>query len=297
MPAMGLRIGLFVCGVATLSAAALSAQGTVPTRVAALNRVIGYRHAWMGDSTRVDACGAFKVLGRPSTFPAGLSEPERRFLSLDVRGCVPGRLSAAAQDVARFVHVDSISTTDSTGTVVLVVRRGEYTHRETYALVVAAGGAGMRVTNVTLWGATQLAPPPRRAEPVPVDERVQALNEIITMRYARISSQPPVNACSVFLVLDRDARFRERLGEYERRWLSPELPEACPATLREHRWNNPGWYLREISRSGPDELRVIAAQSVDGQGGHMETYVLYHGYGDPKPWRLREIRIDSFSFD
>lgn len=101
----------------------------------------------------------------------------------------------------------------------------------------------------------------------------------------------------MFLVLDRDPRFRERLGEYERRWLSSETAESCPATLRDHRWTNPGWYLREITRSGPDELKVVATQSVVGQGGHTETYLLHHGYGDPKLWRLKEIRIGGFSFD
>jgi hypothetical protein len=25
--------------------------------------------------------------------------------------------------------------------------------------------------------------------------------------------------------------------------------------------------------------------------------VLHHGYGDPRLWRLREVRISSFSFD
>lgn len=130
--------------------------------------------------------------------------------------------------------------------------------------------------------------------PLTLEERAQALDEIIGMRYARISTQPPVDACSMFLVLDRDPRFRDRFGEYQRRWLSPEPAESCPATLR---WGDVGWYLREIHRSGPDELTVVAAQYVVGQGGHSETYVLYHGYGDPKLWRLREIRIGSFSFD
>ena len=133
--------------------------------------------------------------------------------------------------------------------------------------------------------------------PLTIEERAQALNEVLGMRYARISSTPPVDACSVFLVLDRDPGFKDRLGQFERRWLSPESAESCPATLRAHRWINPGWYLREISRSGPDELRVTAVQSVDGQGGHTETYLLHHGYGDPRLWRLREIRISRFSFD
>ncbi|HEX9939483.1 MAG TPA: hypothetical protein VGB15_20280 [Longimicrobium sp.] len=135
------------------------------------------------------------------------------------------------------------------------------------------------------------------AAPLTLEERAQALNEVLGMRYDRISSNPPVDACSVFLVLDRDRGFRERLGQFQRRWLSPESAEACPASLSAHRWINPGWYLREISRGGPDELRVTAVQSVAGQGGHTETYLLHHGYGDPRLWRLREIRISRFSFD
>ncbi|HEU4562778.1 MAG TPA: hypothetical protein VFS20_33420 [Longimicrobium sp.] len=283
--------------MAALTPGALNAQSAAPTAAAALNRVISYRHAWMGDSTRVDACGAFESLGRPSTFPAGLTDPQRRFFSTSVGDCMPGRLSPAAQAAGRFVHVDSISTTHLTATVILTVRRGEYTHRETYSLVGRSESEGLRVSDVRFWGATQSTSPPRQPEPVPLEERAQALNEVIGERYARISSQPLVDACSMFLVLDRDTRFRERLGEYQRRWLSSELPESCPASLKDHRMGEFGWYLREISRSGPDELTVIAVQYVVGRGGHSETYVLYHGYGDPKLWRLREIRIGSFSFD
>lgn len=159
----------------------------------------------------------------------------------------------------------------------------------------------MRAVTILAWaGLAACASAGGGAQPLPpvtLEERVQALNEVLGMRYDRISSNPPVDACSVFLVLDRDPGFRERLGPFQRRWLSLEPVESCPASLSAHRWINPGWYLREISRSAPDELRVTAVQSVAGQGGHTETYLLHHGYGDPRLWRLREIRISGFSFD
>lgn len=294
MPAMGLSIRLLAFGAITLSAAPAHAQTTGPTAAAALNRVISYRHSWLGDTTRVDICGAFEVLGRPSTFPAGLTDPEHRLLTGDVKECVAGRLSPAAQAAGRFVYVDSISTTDSTATVILIVRRGEYTHRETYALAGGASRGGLGITNVTLWGATRSTAPGRQPLRLTLAERVQALEDVIRTRYISIADAPAVDLCSVFFALDRDPRFQDRLGAFARSKLSAGSVESCPASAREQRQEN-GWYVRDFVRSGPDELSVVAAKN--GHGGHRETYVMHYGYGDRTRWRVREVRISDFWYE
>jgi hypothetical protein len=291
---MGLSIRLLVCGMITISAAAAQAQSAAPTAATALNRVISYRHSWLGDTTRVDACGAFEALGRPSAFPAGLTDPQHRLLDTDVEGCMQGRLSPAAQAAGRFVYVDSISTTDSTATVILIVRRGEYTHRETYALAGVASRGELGITNVMLWGATQSTAPARQPLPLTLEERVQALEDVIRTRYIGITGAPAVDLCSVFFALDRDPRFQDRLSAYARSKLSAGSVESCPASAREQRQEN-GWYVRDFVRSGPDELSVVAAKN--GHGGHRETYVMHHGYGDLERWRVREVRISDFWYE
>jgi hypothetical protein len=131
--------------------------------------------------------------------------------------------------------------------------------------------------------------------PLGIAERAQALDEVIGMRYERLSERPPVDACSVFLALDRDPSFRDRFSPYQRAKLSPAPAEPCPASLAAQRMDV-GWYVRQIVRSGRGELRVVAVRVGEG-GGQTETYLLHHGYGDPKLWRLREVRISRFSFD
>jgi hypothetical protein len=294
MPAMRLGSHLIVSATMALSVATANAQGAASTAAAALNRVISYRHSWLGDTTRVDACGAFEALGRPSAFPAGLPDPQNRLLDTDVQGCVEGRLSPAAQAAGRFAYVDSISTTDSTATVILIVRRGEYTHRETYALAGGAGRSGLGITNVTLWGATQSTAPARQPLPLTLEERAQALEDVIRTRYISITDAPAVDLCSVFFALDRDPRFQDRLSAYARSKLSAGSVESCPASAREQRQEN-GWYVRDFVRSGPDELSVVTAKN--GHGGHRETYVMYHGYGDRKLWRVHEVRISDFWYE
>src|SRR4051794_30640117 len=68
-----------------------------------------------------------------------------------------------------------------------------------------------------------------------VAERAQALDEVIGMRSERLSERPPVDACSVFLALDRDPHFRDRFSPYQRARLSPQPAEPCPASLAAQR--------------------------------------------------------------
>ena len=131
-------------------------------------------------------------------------------------------------------------------------------------------------------------------QPLSVEERAQALDDVIRTRYIKISDSPPVDLCSVFFALDKDPRFQSLLSEYARSKLSTGSAESCPASAREQRQEN-GWYVREFVRSGPGELSVVTAKN--GHGGHRETYVMHYGYGDQKRWRVREVRISDFWYE
>ena len=131
-------------------------------------------------------------------------------------------------------------------------------------------------------------------QPLSLEERAQALDDVIRTRYIGISDSPPVDLCRVYFALDRNPRFQEWLGEYARSRLSAGSVESCPASAREQRQEN-GWYVREFVRSGPGELWVVTARN--GHGGHRETYVMHHGYGDQERWRVREVRISDFWYE
>ena len=129
---------------------------------------------------------------------------------------------------------------------------------------------------------------------IPLAERAQALDEVIATRYGRLSKEPAVDACSVYLALDRDPGFRERLRPFVRQQLSAQAVDACPPTLIQQR-RDAGWFVLSITRTGRDELAIDAA--ANGHGGHRETYLLEHGYGDRQRWRVREIRIGNFWYE
>ena len=60
------------------------------------------------------------------------------------------------------MYVDSASVTDSLAQIFLIVRHGEYTHREVFGVVSRDHGTSWGVRDVRLWGATQaVAPRPR----------------------------------------------------------------------------------------------------------------------------------------
>ncbi|HEU4561353.1 MAG TPA: hypothetical protein VFS20_26100 [Longimicrobium sp.] len=122
---------------------------------------------------------------------------------------------------------------------------------------------------------------------------MQALDEVIIMRYGRISNWGQVDACSVYRALDRDPTFRERLNTTARSKPTGESAATCEtadadAVVRGR------WYVREIARSGAEEITVLIG--VIGESGtHRETYVLDH-YRQAW-WRLREVRTTDFSID
>ena len=124
--------------------------------------------------------------------------------------------------------------------------------------------------------------------------RAEVLDEVIIMRYGRISTWGRVDACSVYQALGGDSGFRERLGTTARSKLTDESAAACGAP-RDEAPVTGRWYIRAISRQGPDDI-VVLAGIIGESGTHRETYLLDQGYGHGM-WRLREVRMSDFSLD
>jgi hypothetical protein len=141
--------------------------------------------------------------------------------------------------------------------------------------------------------ATASLPAPGGERPA-LDERVQALNEVINVRYSQLATEPPVDVCSMYLVLDRDASLIQRLGQFARARLGEADLASCPTSLDVQRRDH-GWYVRGIVRRRAGELIVTA--DANAHGGHRETFFLRHGYGDPQLWRVVEVRLTDFWFE
>lgn len=131
-------------------------------------------------------------------------------------------------------------------------------------------------------------------DPIPLKVRTDVLDEVIIMRYGRISNWGQVDACSVYRALDRDPAFRERLDATARSKLTSESATTCGSTDADAVVRG-RWYVREIARSGAEEITVLVG--VIGESGtHRETYVVDQRYRRGW-WRLREVRTTDFSID
>ncbi|HET7232954.1 MAG TPA: hypothetical protein VFJ16_23295 [Longimicrobium sp.] len=120
------------------------------------------------------------------------------------------------------------------------------------------------------------------------------LDEVIIMRYGRISNWGRVDACSVYGVLGGDSGFRERLGTTARSKLTDESAATCGAPRNEAPVTG-RWYIRSITPRTAAEI-VVLAGIIGESGTHRETYLLDQGYGHGM-WRLREVRLSDFSLD
>lgn len=155
---------LALAGTASLA----GAQRTTVPETTAINAVLAYRWAWLGDSTRVDACSVFTALGRPDAFPAGIDPQLARLLDRVVEPCAPDSARAQARADHRRVVVDSLVRMDSVVRVNLTVERGEHIHRERY--LIHALGTGGWVKEMTTWGVERVhwrRPRPPAASPTP----------------------------------------------------------------------------------------------------------------------------------
>jgi hypothetical protein len=164
MPQLGLRRTILLAALGWIAAvAALGAQeaGRPPAAARVIDAVIRYRMAWMADSARFDACSVAEWTGSTASEHTGVSNPERVLLGRAGERCVRGRVSLAARSAAHVVVVDSVALLDSSASVQLTVRHGEYTHREAFTLILHPGPGTWGVRDVRLRGAVQSSPPRR----------------------------------------------------------------------------------------------------------------------------------------
>lgn len=110
-------------------------------RVVILDRVMEFRLAWLGDTTPLWACPAFKLLGQPRDFLQKLSGNVRALLDQDVTTCDDPSARRARASCPR-VELEKIVNSDSVATVELIVWHGEYRHRETYTVSRSSGSIG-----------------------------------------------------------------------------------------------------------------------------------------------------------
>lgn len=158
MPQVGLMRAVWLLCLPCIIAADGATQRAPSPALRAVDAAIAYRLAWLGDSTRFDACSVYDVTGRPRGFPAGLTS-STRLLGRASEACPHGRVSPSAQQAPRVVIVDTVVVSDETARVSLTVRRGEYTHRERFEMRMRAASGTWGVDRVTLWGAVQSSAP------------------------------------------------------------------------------------------------------------------------------------------
>lgn len=147
--------------VAPLMPAAAQAS---PEAGRAISTVMDYRRSWLDDSTRFDACKVQQAMNGARDFASHIIEPVRGLLDDPTAPCP--RPPRNPREYRAVVLVDSLRLADTTARVYLTVLRGEFRHREVYALRRGlSSSAYMAVEEVRLWGngrsyGTGWPPPP-----------------------------------------------------------------------------------------------------------------------------------------
>jgi hypothetical protein len=150
-----------------LASAPLAAQGTVrrADALAAVAEVMALRRGALGDSLPFNACTVFEQTGRPSGFPVGI--PPGLIPLLDRTGPDPCATKAPGDGdrLQRTVRVDSVRVTDSTASVHLSVRRGEWSYKEEYAFALLPQGCRWGFREARMTHPLRVTPPPGTARP------------------------------------------------------------------------------------------------------------------------------------
>jgi hypothetical protein len=133
---------------------------------------------------------------------------------------------------------------------------------------------------------------PRMLSAQSAAERGQALDEVIAVRANQIRDGLQVDACSVFAALGRVENFRGLRVPTRARLTADDAPD-CRGAATNRRGH--GWYVRSMTLTGAGELTVTA--DANGHGGHRETFILRHGYGDAVRWRVMEVRMTDFWYE
>lgn len=126
----------------------------VSNAVGILNAAIGFRGAVLRDSTLLETCSAFAVLGRPADFPAKLNPYVVQLLNRETNTCDQPAANRTNMWCS-LVRLQKLAIADSTATLELTVSRSDFTHREVYT-VIQSPGSRWGVRSVTLSGFMQV---------------------------------------------------------------------------------------------------------------------------------------------
>jgi hypothetical protein len=129
--------------------------------------VLNYRRFVLEDATRFDACSIYRHLGSPDDYPARIPEHLHPVLdNLAARPCeAPAPDSLAAP--TRYIGVAAVTYGDSTAEIRLDVRKGEWSHQETFYLRQVRGTDRWSVREVRLSPGIQAYPGRPRSAPTP----------------------------------------------------------------------------------------------------------------------------------
>jgi hypothetical protein len=131
--------------------------------LAAVKVVMMLRRDALGDSLKFDACSVFERTGRSSDFPAGI--PPGLIPLLDRTGPDPCATEPphANPRFPRTVRVDSVTLTDSTASVHLFIRRGEWSYNEDYFFRALPNGRGWGFRESRMTHPFRITPAPPRS--------------------------------------------------------------------------------------------------------------------------------------
>lgn len=149
----------FLASLLALSPVSADAQQQrLSLALVALNTVMDFRVHWVGDSTRVDACSAYRALGNADDFAAGFLPSVLPLLDRTSEPCAEDPSRVSNQRPLTYVRVDSVVVNgDSTARVHLTVRKQtEQRYFETYEVGGLNRGPPLGwVREVRVWGVTR----------------------------------------------------------------------------------------------------------------------------------------------
>lgn len=142
------------------SVQAQATAGRTADALSAVAEVMALRRGALGDSLPFEACTVFEETGRPSGFPGRL--PPGLIPLLDRTGPDPCSTEgpAAGARFQRVVRVDSVRVTDSSATVHLSVKRGEWSYNEDYFFTALPNGRGWGFREARMTNVFRVTPPP-----------------------------------------------------------------------------------------------------------------------------------------
>jgi hypothetical protein len=128
--------------------------------------------------------------------------------------------------------------------------------------------------------------------PLPLAVHAQAISRVLMARPVVFRDDAKVDACSIYLVLDRDPRFTERLSTTAREMAGPVDPGACahPGHGLQKQDGETWWRLDSVRRASRGRVIVSAVVEQVPSHSHREetTFSI-----DGSNLVLREFRVSE----